>query len=80
MLQFSKIFDSCLGKLDFLWYCERHKCDDREQVVSSKAYRDMPDGVRQKVDGEMNTFREQRPETVRSEVGGDGCARDSATV
>ena len=35
-------------------------------------FRDMPGGVRQKADGEMNTFCEQRPETVRSEVGATG--------
>jgi hypothetical protein len=40
----------------------------------------MPGGARQKADGEVNTFREQRPETVRPEVGDDGSARDSAAV
>ena len=56
------------------------KCHDRKKVVSSNASRDMPGGARQKATGDTNTFCEQRPETVKSEVGDDGSARNSAAV
>jgi hypothetical protein len=59
-----KSFILCLAKDLFLWYSKQHKCHDRKQVIPLKASRDMPGGARQKADGEMNTFREQRPETV----------------